>query len=208
MKTPLTAPSPPKRADMDAVRVMTIHGSKGLEFRAVHFPALATRYMPSNWHGIRCPPPPSLPHLAMQPAGHEAEEECLFFVALSRAQDYLSLSRAERYTAQKRQRFQISDSVASGVPAISLSGLGRLVRHRQSVDAARRIRDAYPERELISITQCPARYRYEVIEGLRGGRDESAYIRFHGCVYATIGWLEAATAKRNGRRCPRAHWRN
>ena len=33
--------------DMDAVRVMTIHGSKGLEFRAVHFPAIATRYMPT-----------------------------------------------------------------------------------------------------------------------------------------------------------------
>jgi superfamily I DNA/RNA helicase len=28
--------------DMDAVRVMTIHGSKGLEFPAVHLPALET----------------------------------------------------------------------------------------------------------------------------------------------------------------------
>ncbi|TSA02997.1 MAG: ImmA/IrrE family metallo-endopeptidase, partial [Planctomycetaceae bacterium] len=33
--------------DMDAVRVMTIHGSKGLEFPAVHLPAMATRYMPA-----------------------------------------------------------------------------------------------------------------------------------------------------------------
>ena len=31
---------------------MTIHGSKGLEFRAVHLPALATRYMPTNWRGM------------------------------------------------------------------------------------------------------------------------------------------------------------
>jgi hypothetical protein len=30
-----------------------------------------------------------------------------------------------------------------------------------------------------------------VIEGLRGGRDESAYVRFHGCVYTTVGWLES-----------------
>jgi hypothetical protein len=52
------------------------------------------------------------------------------------------------------------------------------------------MRDAYPERKLELYTQCPARYRYEVIEGLRGGRDESAYVRFHGCVYTTVGWLE------------------
>ena len=66
---------------MDAVRVMTIHGSKGLDSGAVHFPALATRYMPSTRQAIRCPPPPSLAQLAMQPGDHEAEEECLFFVA-------------------------------------------------------------------------------------------------------------------------------
>ena len=42
-------------SDMDAVRVMTIHGSKGLEFQAVHLPAFATTYMPSNWRGIRVP---------------------------------------------------------------------------------------------------------------------------------------------------------
>jgi DNA helicase II / ATP-dependent DNA helicase PcrA len=53
-------------ADMDAVRVMTIHGSKGLEFGAIHFPALATRYMPTSRQGTRCPPPPSLSHLTMQ----------------------------------------------------------------------------------------------------------------------------------------------
>ncbi len=43
--------------DFDAVRVMTIHGSKGLEFRGVHLPALATRYMPTNRQWARCPPP-------------------------------------------------------------------------------------------------------------------------------------------------------
>ena len=93
--------------DMDAVRVMTIHGSKGLEFPVVHLPALAKGYMPSSWRGVRLPPPPSLPHLAMQPAGHDAEEECLFFVGLSRARDYLSISRAEKYTTRKCWRVEI-----------------------------------------------------------------------------------------------------
>jgi hypothetical protein len=38
--------------------------------------------------------------------------------------------------------------------------------------------------------QCPARYGYMVIEGLRGSRYESAYLRFHRAVYITIRWLE------------------
>lgn len=38
--------------------------------------------------------------------------------------------------------------------------------------------------------QCPARYHYTVVEGLRGSRDESAYLRFHRSVYITIRWLE------------------
>jgi hypothetical protein len=45
--------------------------------------------------------------------------------------------------------------------------------------------------------QCPARYRYEVIEELRGGGDDSAYVRFHGCVYMTVGWLEEERQKGN-----------
>jgi DNA helicase II / ATP-dependent DNA helicase PcrA len=56
---------------------------------------------------------------------------------------------------------------------------------------------AYSERELELYTQCPARYCYEVIEGQRGGRDQSAYIRFHRCVYITVGWLEEE--RENGR---------
>jgi DNA helicase-2/ATP-dependent DNA helicase PcrA len=175
-------------SDLDAVRVMTIHGSKGLEFRAVHLPGLATGYMPSNWRGVRIPVPPSLPHLAMQQPGHEAEEECLFFVALSRAQDYLSLSRAERYTARGANVSRFLSSVG-GVPVMRYQGSGDTYTIDRPL-APPAVRDGYLERDLDLYNQCPARYHYEVIEGLRGGRDQSAYIRFHGCVYATIGWLE------------------
>ena len=45
---------------MDAVRLMTVHGSKGLEFEAVHVPGLATRSFPTSYTGQRCPPPVGL----------------------------------------------------------------------------------------------------------------------------------------------------
>jgi superfamily I DNA/RNA helicase len=176
-------------ADMDAVRVTTIHGSKGLEFGAVHFPALATRYMPTSRQGVRCPPPPSLPQLAMQPADHEAEEECLFFVGLSRARDFLSLSRAERYTSQTANASKFLGTISGSVRATRHQGSGATFSSAAPLvpPAARAL---YSERELSLYMQCPARYRYEVIEGLRGGRDESPYIQFHRCVYVTVGWLE------------------
>ena len=176
-------------SDMDAVRVMTIHGSKGLEFRAVHFPALATRYMPSNWRGIRIPAPPSLPHLSMQEEGHHAEEECLFFVGLSRARDFLSLSRAEKYTTQNASESKFLASIGGLVPVSHFQGSGKVYAAAASLRPLG-TREAYPERDLDLYMQCPARYRYTIIEGLRGNRDESAYLRFHRSVYITIRWLE------------------
>jgi DNA helicase-2/ATP-dependent DNA helicase PcrA len=183
-------------SDMDAVRVMTIHGSKGLEFQAVHFPALATGYMPNNWRGVRVPTPPKLAQLAMQPSGHEAEEECLFFVGLSRAKDYLSLTRAEKYTTRGAGASKFLTSIAGAVPATRYAGSASPYATAETLKPrARQV--AYPERELDLYSQCPARYCYEVIEGLRGGRDQSAYIRFHRCVYITVGWLEEE--RENGR---------
>ena len=147
-------------SDLDAVRVMTIHGSKGLEFRVVHLPGLATGYMPSNWRGVRIPAPPSLPHLAMQQPGHEAEEECLFFVALSRAKDYLSLSRAERYTARGASVSRFLASATSGIAATRYQGTGDSYTIASPLMPPA-IRDGYPERDLDLYNQCPARYRYE-----------------------------------------------
>lgn len=173
--------------DMDAVRVMTVHGSKGLEFRGVHLPGLATRYMPSNRQWARCPPPPSLAKLCTLPQDHDAEEECLFFVALSRARDHLFLSRAEKYTTQTASASKFLGLIAAPTPrrapAVAVTTVALPLQPPKP-------NDNYGERELSLYLKCPARYRYEVINGLRGTGDSSAYVKFHGCVYRTIGWLE------------------
>jgi DNA helicase II / ATP-dependent DNA helicase PcrA len=175
--------------DFDAVRVMTIHGSKGLEFPAVHLPALATRYLPTNRQWIRCPPPSSLANLAMQKEDHDAEEECLFFVGLSRARDFLCLSRAERYTLVNASASKFLDTVSRHV---------RVTRFNKTITLAepppvwtpRPPKESYEERELDVYLRCPARYQYEILDGLRGGRDSSAYLLFHRCVHRTMAWLE------------------
>jgi superfamily I DNA/RNA helicase len=174
-------------SDMDAVRVMTVHGSKGLEFKGVHLPGLATRYMPSTRQWARCPPPPGLARLGIQPEDHDAEEECLFFVALSRARDHLCLSRAERYTTQNASPSKFLNRI-SALPARRAAGV--TIESPAPRLLPPPARDVYEERELSLYIKCPARYHYEVVSELRGSGDSSAYVRFHGCVYRTVGWLE------------------
>lgn len=190
-------------SDMDAVRVMTIHGSKGLEFNAVHLPAIATGYMPGSWRGIRIKPPPTLTRLAMQSDGHGAEEECLFFVALSRARDTLSLTRADRYTTRTASASKFLSTLGQSLPSRNFSGSGKTYLKELRLDPPSQ-KDVYPERDLEVYMKCPARYRYEVIDGLRGGRDEFAYVSFHRCVYQTVGWLEEERQKGNAIDVPSA----
>lgn len=175
-------------SDFDAVRVMTLHGSKGLEFRAVHLPAIATRYMPAGRQWDRCPPPAALAHLAMQEEDHHAEEECLFFVGLSRARDFLCLSRAERYTKTSASASKFLGTIAGHVRTRQAADLH--LPSKPVVLTPPTPRAEYSERELDLYLRCPARYRYEAIDGLSGGSDGSPYVAFHRCVRRTMEWLD------------------
>src|SRR5579859_6557249 len=78
---------------LDAVRLMTIHGSKGLEFEVVHLPGFNTGTIPRAAKTPPCPPPDGLVEGGVGNAvelfklGQAEEQECLFYVALSRAKD-------------------------------------------------------------------------------------------------------------------------
>ncbi|MCH5514643.1 UvrD-helicase domain-containing protein [Pseudomonas syringae] len=81
---------------IDAVRLMTIHGSKGLEFPAVHIAGVNKDSIPGAYRTSKCPPPPSMVAGAqgsaddITRAAHNEEQECLFYVAMSRAKTSLS----------------------------------------------------------------------------------------------------------------------
>ena len=85
---------------IDAVRLLTMHGSKGLEFPVVHIPGLANNSLPRSPAAslARSIVPPdgliegvSGKSIDAQKAAMIEEYECLFFVALSRAKDRLLL---------------------------------------------------------------------------------------------------------------------
>lgn len=80
---------------IDAVRLMTIHGSKGLEFPVVHMVGVNQDSIPGAIRFSKCPPPTGMvtggdgsPDEIAR-AAHNEEQECLFYVAMSRARDRL-----------------------------------------------------------------------------------------------------------------------
>lgn len=77
---------------LEAVRLMTIHQAKGLEFSVVYLPNLSQGLFPPRKGSSQAATPPGLSEEATEEEG-EAEQEALFFVALSRARDRLVLSR-------------------------------------------------------------------------------------------------------------------
>ena len=84
---------PSAAQSIDAVRLMTMHGSKGLEFEVVHIPGLTSASMPRSPNAslARAILPPdgmidgaSGSGLDATRAAMTEEQECLFFVAISR----------------------------------------------------------------------------------------------------------------------------
>ena len=92
------APSAPPAEG--AVRLLTVHGSKGLEFGAVFVSGLVDERFPVRPRGVRFVDPGLLSDGVPTPRteldrSHLFEERRLFYVALTRAKTYLFLTGVE-----------------------------------------------------------------------------------------------------------------
>lgn len=177
---------------IDAVRVMTIHASKGLEFRAVFLPVLAKTYHPAKKGVQHCPPPTGMLNDSVDD-WHLEEEECLFFVAMSRAQDYLCMSRALRYGQVNRNPSELLSLIARKLPRAvegraSWAISNATDENGKDRDGGKAIgeKQAFDVQQLEVYLKCPRRYFYEFELHLTGRRDDSAYVQFHRCVYEVL----------------------
>ena len=100
----------PQAAEIDwtrnnAVNILTIHSSKGLEFPVVFVVNLVTQRFPSRDRKEQIPVPPDIIKETL-PEGEEGlqEERRLFYVAVTRAQEKLFLTAARFYNEGKRER--------------------------------------------------------------------------------------------------------
>jgi hypothetical protein len=134
---------------------------------------------------------------ASEAASHEEEEECLFYVALSRVEDHLSLSRALRYSerqqsnpspALERIKTHLDRSITGAptwtdrtAPQAADGTLPSLAVHTQTHDG----------RDIELYLDCPRRYLYQVVLSLSGSREDNGYVRFHRAVYRVLHWGNA-----------------
>ncbi len=191
----------PGAADgIDAVRLMTIHGSKGLEFDVVHIPGMVTSGLPRNNMAPRCVPPDGLIHgsngmtgLDAVKAGHDAEEECLFFVAMSRARDRLFLYASSVQSdgkARNQSRF---------IPAIDhlLTRPSNPAQRNGRPQPATAIRITWKEKPVWTDNQinqcerCPRRFLYTHVLKLGGRRSETPFMKMHNVVSDVFEWLKS-----------------
>lgn len=186
---------------IDAVRLMTVHGSKGLEFEAVHVPGLTVSSFPWNNRGQRCPPPlgmiegaEALTVSEEARQSQENEEQCLFFVALSRARTYLRLYLARLQPNGKKRTpspflswlpnklvIELEDPPVLPLPAGSPSPAAIIV----SLPTGFQVTDS----RLTTYQKCPRRFFYTHVLGLGGARKATAFSRTHDCLYDLIRWL-------------------
>ncbi len=91
--------------DNNAINILTIHSSKGLEFPIVFLVNLVNQRFPSRQRREQIPIPQDLIKDIL-PEGdyHMQEERRLFYVGMTRARDYLFLTAAHFYGEGKRER--------------------------------------------------------------------------------------------------------
>ena len=185
---------------LDAVRLMTIHGSKGLEFKVLHLPSLTKASLPSSANinlGVASPDGmidgASYSGVAAQKEGHKEEQECLFFVALSRAADRLFLYAPSRQANGRRQnRSPFIDRVAAGlVTERPIGESTQRVSRAEAVEVSVKVPLQVSPSELALYEKCPRRFFYARVLMLGGRRTETTFMKMHSAVQATVDDLLA-----------------
>lgn len=193
---------PAAAQSLDAVRLMTIHGAKGLEFPVVHLPGLNQDTLPGNPKSPPCLPPDGMvaggdgDALTVFRTGDAEERECLFYVAASRARDRLFL-----YAVTLK-----SNNTTRPLSSF-LNRLGADLQHKPVTPA--RALPPKPEDLVIDLKvsgrlkftgsqlslydPCPRRFFYTHVLRVGGRRSETAYMLMHEAVRSVTQAVVAGT---------------
>lgn len=185
--------------DLDAVRVLTVHASKGLEFPVVYVPCLVQRRFPLQRQADAAPPLEGLSDSGMTVAElHHLGEQCLFFVALSRAKEELILSWAGKYDSTIYKATPFLDLLAPFFavhPPVELrwpAAVAPTAGGARSAGAASRVKRTVHIWDVELYISCPRRYEYQKLLHLEEHQERQGYKRFHDCVHAVLKELRHA----------------
>ena len=162
-------------ADVDAVRLMTVHAAKGLQFKAVHVVGLHELGFPAKKQGVICDVPPGVVDEEGDHDAHAEEEACAFFVAISRAEDHLRLYRTE--VANTQDRRESTFLKALGTPVSESLGAPVAVAKTRPPTALPLAVDRLSVFDIIDYEKCPLKVAYRHRFSLRARRHEGAFLK-------------------------------
>lgn len=175
---------------LDGVRLMTIHASKGLEFEAVHLPGISAGAIPSANRPPACPPPVGMLGVEDEDA-HEAEEECILFVAMSRAKSLLRLYRPSRRGGRNSNPSRFLDRV----PVAAGQRVAGVARTRPPLSYPPIPSPVAPAelsaRDLENYDTCARRFFYERVLQLSRRGQSGAYLDAHGCLQSVLAYVRS-----------------
>lgn len=183
---------PAAAQSMDAVRLMTIHGAKGLEFDIVHVPGLNQDTLPGN----RRAPPACMPPEGMIDGASEAmasvlqtaqdeERECLFYVAQSRARDRLFLYAADKNRAgSTRKLSDFLDRMGSDLRRRHVTSERSLPPSAASADIPISLTGGlrFDAHHVELFERCPRRFFYTHVLQTGGRRRTTPFMQMHEAV--------------------------
>ena len=178
----------------DMIKVMTIHGVKGLEFKYVFLVGMVDKRFPT----IERKDPIELPDALIKdikPKGdvHLQEERRLCYVAMTRAKKELYFTSADDYGGQRKKKIsrfliemgykQALDNISSpkeGLP----EGLKPVEKIKRKQDIIYDIPDHFSYSQLSTYEKCPLQYKFEYI--LKIPKKGKAVFSFGSAIHATL----------------------
>ena len=188
---------------LDAVRLMTIHGAKGLEFPVTHLHGLNADTIPRKSPTPGCPAPDGMIEggegnaLEILRAAHDEEQECLFYVALSRARDRLFLyAPTQKSNGHRRPLSPFADRLGSNlirrpiVPSRTLPSTAETDPVPVAIEGSLR----FTAPQIALYERCPRRFFYTHMLRVGGRRTATSFMQLHEAVRTVVDELIAVPA--------------
>lgn len=182
---------PAAAQSLNAVRLMTIHSAKGLEFPVVHLPGLNQDTLPGNAKPPACLPPDDMiaggngDALSVFRAGDAEERECLFYVATSRARDRLFLYAVTHKSNNTRRPLSpFVNRLGANLKCRSVTPARTLPPKPEdlAIDLQVNGKLQFTGSQLSLYASCPRRFFYTYVLRAGGKRSETAYMLMHEAV--------------------------
>lgn len=156
-------------AGPEAVRIMTVHSSKGLEFGCVFVVNMVDQRFPSRARSEQIEiPPPLVKEILPEGDAHLMEERRLFYVAATRAKRFLFLTWADDYggtTNKKPSRFLVELGLEEKIKKAPPAGEVFFTKQPPLLGLKTKliIPDTFSFSQISCFLHCPLEYQFKYV---------------------------------------------